>query len=283
MRRLILFAFVLLLSPASLPLATAVDAFQVRVEPHTVDPGDPFLIRITGLDKEPYPEASFGGRTLSFVRCGEDCAAAIGAADAALKPGRHKITVSSGKKKRRAYITVRHPVVPVIHITVSPDKTALSPGDEERVAREEHLLRTLWKERTEKMWKGSFELPLQNGISTQFGVKRIINKEKISFHRGIDIRGGEGEEVRASNNGTIVLSEALFFGGNTLVVSHGMGIFTVYMHLDRFCRNAGEKVSKGDIIGFVGSTGRSTGPHLHFGVKVQDASVNPVAFTKLKL
>ena len=283
MRKLLLLACVLFLSPAVLIFAEPADAFQVRVEPHTVESGDPFLIRIIGLDKELYPEASFAGRTLSFVRCGEDCSAAIGAADVTLKPGRYKITVSSGKKKKRVYITVRHYAAPVIHIALPPDKATLSPGDEERVVREEYLLKTLWKEQTDKMWKGSFELPLQNGISAQFGVKRIINKEKISFHRGIDIRGGKGEEVRASNNGTIVLSEDLFFGGNTLIVSHGMGIFTVYMHLDRFCRNAGEKVLKGDIIGFVGSTGRSTGPHLHFGVKVQDASVNPVAFTKLKL
>ena len=282
MRRLLLLAGVLLLSPA-FPSVIPADAFQVRVEPNVVDPGDPFLIRTTGLNKEPHPSASFAGRLLSFVRCGEDCSVAIGAADVTLKPGRHKITVSSGKKKRYAYITVRHYAAPVIHITLPPDKATLSPEDEERVAREEHLLKTLWKEHAEKMWEGSFALPLQNGISTGFGVKRVINKDKISFHRGVDIRGGEGDEVRASNSGIIVLSEPLFFGGNTLVISHGIGVFTVYMHLDSFGKKTGEKAAKGDVIGFVGSTGRSTGPHLHFGVKVGDASVNPVAFTKLRL
>jgi murein DD-endopeptidase MepM/ murein hydrolase activator NlpD len=283
MRRNSVLVCVLLLSCAALPSITPADAFQVRAEPHTVDPGDPFLVRISGLSNVLHPAASFAGRMLSFVPCGEDCSVAVGAVDITLKPGKYKIVVSAGREKRRVVITVQHHISPVIRVTLPSDKVTLSPEDEERVAREENLLKALWKERTEKMWDGSFLMPLHNDISTQFGVKRIINKKKVSFHKGVDIRGKEGEEVRAPNSGIVVLAEQLFFGGNTLVISHGMGIFTVYMHLDRFDKNTGEDVSKGDILGFVGSTGRSTGPHLHFGVKVQDTSVNPVTFSKLKL
>jgi murein DD-endopeptidase MepM/ murein hydrolase activator NlpD len=283
MMRISVFAFILLLVYTAVPFSTSADAFRITTEPQTVGPGDPFLIRITGLSNAHHPAAFFGGRKLMFVPCGEDCSVAVCAADLELKPGKYRIAVSEGMKKRRATITVRRHIPTVIRITLPADKVTLSPDDIQRVEREDNLLKALWIKQADKMWDGSFQLPLQNDVSTQFGVKRIINDRKESFHKGIDIRGRAGEEVRASNSGTVVLAAELYFGGNTLVISHGMGVFTVYMHLDSFGTNTGKDVSKGDIIGFVGSTGRSTGPHLHFGVKVQDVSVNPVAFTKLKL
>jgi murein DD-endopeptidase MepM/ murein hydrolase activator NlpD len=259
------------------------DAFRVQTEPRTVSPGDPFLIKVKGLNTMRQPLASVFGREFRFVPCGKGCAAAVGAADIAVKPGRYRVVVAAGGNRRAAVITVRAHAFPVLRLTLPEDKVTLSEADAERVRKEENLLRALWPEQTEKRWEGRFVLPLQNEISTQFGVKRIINEERESVHRGIDIRGTEGEEVRASNRGTVVLAEELFFGGNTLVLDHGMGIYTVYMHLDRFHKGRGEEVAKGEVIGFVGSTGRSTGPHLHFGVKVQEVSINPAAFMKLEL
>ena len=89
--------------------------------------------------------------------------------------------------------------------------------------------------------------------------------------------------MKASNSGSVVLAEDLFFGGNTVVLDHGLGIYTVYMHLSGFNVTPGLRVSKGDIIGFVGSSGRASGPHLHFGVKIFEINVNPASFLKLRL
>ncbi len=267
----------------AMSFAVFADAFHVSAEPQTIDPGDPFIVRVTGVSNVHQPAASFAGRKLMFLPCGEDCSMAVCSADLVVKPGRYRIAISEGKRKHHATITVRRHLPAVIHLTLPPDKVELNPKDMQRVEREVNLLQSLWAEHSEKMWDGSFLLPMQNEVSAQFGLKRIINDKKVSIHQGIDIRGKEGEQVRASNRGRVVLADELYFGGNTLVISHGMGIFTVYMHLDRFGTNKGVIVSKGDIIGFVGSTGRSTGPHLHFGVKVQDASVNPVKFIDLKL
>ena len=283
MLRVSVLVFCLYLLCAALFFSTTAEAFQVTAEPQTVVPGDPFLIRVTGLGNAQHPHAAFTGRKLMFVPCGDDCSVAVCVADLELKPGKHRIVVSEGQRKRSATISVRRHVATVVRLTLPPDKVTLSPEDMRRVQREENILKALWAEQADKKWDGNFLLPLQSEISTQFGVKRIINNKRVSFHRGIDIRGKEGQPVMASNSGTVVLAEELYFGGNTLIISHGMGIFTVYMHLDSFGANKGEDVVKGDIIGFVGSTGRSTGPHLHFGVKVQDASANPLTFTKLKL
>jgi murein DD-endopeptidase MepM/ murein hydrolase activator NlpD len=110
-----------------------------------------------------------------------------------------------------------------------------------------------------------------------------MNKKKTSVHRGTDFRGKTGTPVRALNSGTVVLSEDLFYGGNTLIIDHGMGLYSVYMHLSKFNTKKGEKVSKGDLVGFVGSSGRATGPHLHLSVKLNGISVNPESLFKLAL
>lgn len=271
----VLLVFSWLVSPAG--------AFEVQVEPTAIMPGDAFLVRISGVKGISLPEASFSSRPLSFMSCGEDCFFAIGAVDAKTGPGKRTVEATINGKKRHLSITIGRPVFPVIHLTLPPGKVALRPEDRERAEREDKLLKSFWTRRSERMWQGSFSLPLGNEISTQYGVKRIINKTKESIHAGIDIRGTEGEAVVASNSGKVVLAEELFFGGNTLVLDHGMGIYSVYMHLSGFYRKVGESVSKEDVIGFVGSTGRSTGPHLHFGIKAQELSVNPVSFAKLKL
>ncbi len=97
------------------------------------------------------------------------------------------------------------------------------------------------------------------------------------------LKGARVKEIEASNRGRVVLAEELFFGGNTVVVDHGQGIFTVYMHLSEFNVSPGDLVEKNAVIGYVGSTGRSNGPHLHFGVKVAGINTNPVSLTRLKL
>jgi len=258
-------------------------AFEIHAEPSAIMPGDAFIVRVSGVKGMILPEASFSSRPLSFASCGDGCFFSIGAADSKTGPGKQMVEVKIGQEKKRLPITIRRHLFPVIQLTLPPGKVTLSQEDSERAEREDKLLKSFWTQQSEKMWQGSFSLPMGNEISTQYGVKRIINKKKESIHGGIDIRGREGEDVRASNSGRVVLAEELFFGGNTLVLDHGMGIFTVYMHLSGFNSKLGESVSKGDVIGFVGSTGRSTGPHLHFGVKAQELSVNPVSFAKLKL
>ncbi len=258
-------------------------AFEVQIEPSAIMPGDAFLVRVSGVKGMTLPEIAFSSRMLPVTSCGDGCFLAIGATDSKTGAGRRRVEITVGAKKMRRPITIRHHIFPMIQLALPPGKVTLSQEDSGRAEREDKLLKSFWTQESEKVWQGSFTMPLGNEISTEYGAKRIINKTKESIHGGIDIRGREGEEVLASNSGKVVLAEELFFGGNTLLLDHGMGVYSVYMHLSGFNRKLGESVSKGDVIGFVGSTGRSTGPHLHFGIKAQELSVNPVSFAKLKL
>lgn len=263
------------------PLSSAI-AFQSEVVPFEISPGDAFIVRVTGADTS-IPDASLSGRILHFSRCGKDCFVAVGAVDMETLPGEYTIRLNVGEDMKDLSLSVKQTRFEALRVTLAEDKVSLSAKNMKRAEKEAEKLNALWQRASEKLWEGSFILPLENDTSTPFGARRIINQKKISIHKGLDIKGKEGDNVKASNRGMVVLAEELFFGGNTVVLDHGMGIYTVYMHLLAFNVKNGDIVLKGDIIGLVGSSGRANGPHLHFGVKVADINTNPVSFVNLNL
>lgn len=257
------------------------DAFQATLLPSRINPGDAFLVKVSEAGRSEIPAASLNGKEILFSRCGEACFVGFGAVALETKPGRHLIHLHLGEKSMQLALLVKRTRFPTLFLTLPKEKVFLSPDDLERAEREEERLRSLWMIITDPLWEGTFLFPLEHSISTAFGTKRMMNRKVTSIHKGVDIRGKEGDGVRASNHGRVVLAEALFFGGNTVILDHGQGIFTIYMHLSTFAVKPDDLVSTGDLIGYVGSSGRSSGPHLHFGVKLQGISVNPVSFVKL--
>ncbi len=274
---------IVLVSVFFLSLPAAAEAFQARVLPSKIHPGDAFIIRVSGLRQAAEPSALFHDKPLHFSTCGKGCFIGLGAIDISASPGLCRMHLKVGKHKTMLRLRVLKGRFETIHLTLPEEKVSPSPQDMARIKKEAELLSSIWQIDSERLWEGSFLLPLQNPLSTPFGTKRIINNETVSIHRGLDMKGQEGEGIKAANNGRVVLTEELFFGGNTVILDHGQGIFTVYMHMSRFNVSPGELVSKNDVIGFVGSTGRASGPHLHFGVKVTGINVNPVSMTGLKL
>ncbi|WP_313339399.1 M23 family metallopeptidase [Sedimentibacter sp.] len=129
----------------------------------------------------------------------------------------------------------------------------------------------------EKLWEGTFIMPVEGRLTTDFAEIRFVNNEQSSSrHSGLDLAAPIGTEIKAPNNGIVTFAmEGLLSPGNTVVIDHGMGLFTSYYHLDSISVNKGDKVKKGDIIGTVGTTGFSTGPHLHYAVSIYNTYVNP--------
>ncbi len=257
-------------------LTLPLEASQIIISPQSVYPGDAFFIK---TDYKGLLKAAINGREFFFSSCGNGCSYTIGAIDIETEPGVYKIRIEflDGRVIFKR-LRVKKPEFPVITMELPEDKVTLSPEDALRAEREDQLLRSLWNLKTKRLWQGGFIKPLSNEVSTGYGVKRIINKHKLSIHKGIDIRATEGEPVKAVNNGRVILTKELFFGGKTIVIDHGEGLFSVYMHLSEYAVSEGDTVSKGQTIGFTGSTGRASGPHLHFGFKVGDISVNPESF-----
>ncbi len=262
---------------------TSTGAFQADIFPSRVNQGDAFAIRVRGVNSPEQPSAFSNGGRIPLTQCGEDCFIGVAAVAIDTKPGTDRIQLQAGGGIRYLKLVVKRVRFPRKDLHLPDEKVFLSPEDMERVKREEQKLKLLWQQETGRLWEGNFILPLDNRISTAFGVKRVLNRRKTSVHQGIDIKGREGEEVRAANTGKVILAEDLFFGGNTVVLDHGQGIYTTYMHLSGFKIKCGDIVSKGESIGYVGSSGRSTGPHLHFAVKIIQVSTNPLSLVRLKL
>ncbi|HXX81177.1 MAG TPA: M23 family metallopeptidase, partial [Thermodesulfovibrionales bacterium] len=257
------------------------DAFQATLLPSRINPGDAFLVKVSEARKSEIPAAFLNDKEIPFSRCGEACFVGIGAVALEAKPGRHMIHLRMGGKSKQLPLLVTRAWFPTLFLTLPKERVFLSPDDLKRAEREEERLQSLWTTMTDRLWEGTFLFPLNHRISSAFGTKRMLNQKVTSIHKGVDIKGKEGDGVRASNKGRVVLAEELFFGGNTVILDHGQGIFTLYMHLSSFTVRPDDIVSTGDLIGFVGSSGRSSGPHLHFGVKIQGISVNPVSLVKL--
>lgn len=256
-------------------------AFNAELSPSEINAGDAFLVRVTGASTE--PTALLSGKKLNIANCGKDCFVAIGAVDIEMSPGVYNVSLKSGGDGMLLGLNIRHAAFAVLRLTLPETKVSLSPKDLQRADKEAERLNALWLISSDKLWDGSFISPLDNSKSTAFGTKRIINGKKISVHKGLDIKGREGEAIKASNRGRVVLAEELFFGGNTVILDHGQGIYTIYMHLSALNAGLGDIVSKGAVVGLVGSTGRASGPHLHFGVKVANINTNPDSILKLGL
>ena len=131
-----------------------------------------------------------------------------------------------------------------------------------------------------RLWNGAFQPPMSSEITSPFGNRRLFNKQLKSYHNGVDFRAPVGTPVFAANSGVVKIAENLFYSGNVVIVDHGNLIFTIYAHLSKIEVTAGQQIEKGQQLGLTGATGRVSGPHLHWGVKVNGTAVNPIQFMR---
>jgi biotin carboxyl carrier protein len=174
---------------------------------------------------------------------------------------------------------------PKTNLTVDPGMVEAPPEETERIRREAALVAdVLGSVSPEWLGSGPFVSPLpENEPFPNFGQRRMYNGKTASVHTGVDISAAAGTEARASNSGRVVLATELYFSGKTVIIDHGLGVFTYYGHFSKLRVKRGDRVNKGDVIAEVGSTGRSTGPHLHWSVRLLDSRVDPFSLAALPL
>jgi len=203
-------------------------------------------------------------------------------------PGEYELKVtgqmaSGGKISCMARVTVRKGRFATEKLQVEKQFVEPSPEQIKRADEERQKLRIIFDRVTpERLWDGKFRIPL-DGVTTgsNFGRRRILNRNPGSPHSGVDLPGATGTPVHAAQRGRVVLAEELFFAGNTVVVDHGLGIYTLYGHLSEIDAKVGDALEAGAVLGKVGATGRVTGPHLHWGLTVEKARVNPLQLVAL--
>jgi murein DD-endopeptidase MepM/ murein hydrolase activator NlpD len=229
----------------------------------------------------------WNGRTAAFVANDRQWLALVGV-DLEARAGTHVAKVilrfADGRTViREEQVEVAEVTFPTTHLEVEPRYVELSADDAARVAREDQKIAAIYAGTTpERLWREPFASPLE-GVEggRNFGHRRVFNGEPRAPHSGTDLAATMGTPVRAANRGRVVLSEDLFFSGNAVFLDHGMGVYSVYLHLSEIRVKEGEVVEQGSVVGLAGATGRVTGPHLHWGVRVLGARVDP--FTLLSL
>lgn len=168
-------------------------------------------------------------------------------------------------------------------LKVAPGFVELSPEDRARADKEGQRIHEIWARATpERLWTGRFRMPLDgNRTGHNFGKRRVLNGKPQSPHSGLDIPAPAGTPIHAAQRGHVVLAENLFFSGNTVIIDHGLGVYTFYGHMKSIKVAKGDDVNAGTVIGEVGATGRATGPHLHWTLVVDGARVNPLGIVRL--
>jgi murein DD-endopeptidase MepM/ murein hydrolase activator NlpD len=224
---------------------------------------------------------SWEGRVVPLVRIGEEWQALIGV-DLETAPGPHAVEIvlelADGRTRtHREEIRVTAGVFPTTRLEVEPRYVELSPEDEARAARESREIEAIYATITpERFWRGRFEVPIQGARGGRnFGHRRVFNGQSRAPHSGADLTAATGTPIRAATRGRIVLAEELFFSGNAVFIDHGMGVYSAYLHLEEIQVREGDLVERGTVVGLAGATGRVTGPHLHWGVRVVGARVDP--------
>lgn len=167
---------------------------------------------------------------------------------------------------------------PTRNLRVAPRFVTPPPGAEARIERERMLLGRLFRVNApEPRWTEPFVVPIAGAVVSGFGVRSVFNNEPRAPHGGADFASPEGTPVVAPDAGDVVLVQNLYFTGNTVVIDHGVGLQSLFAHLSRMDVHEGDVVTRGQIVGAVGATGRATGPHLHWTVRLNGARVDPLS------
>ena len=205
--------------------------------------------------------------------------------DLEVKPGRYSLKatvrfVDGQTIELEQEFQVLPKTFPVQRIQVEEKYVTLDPKAEKRAEEEAKKLKAIWETSTpQKLWQGSFLSPVATQLTSGFGRRRIVNNQPRSPHSGVDLKATVGTPIKAANAGQVVLAEDLYFSGNTVVLDHGLGLYTFYAHCSVMTVNPGDAVTRGQVIAEVGATGRVTGPHLHWACRLNEARVNPLNLT----
>jgi murein DD-endopeptidase MepM/ murein hydrolase activator NlpD len=266
--------------------------WTVRGQPARLVNGAPVLFQVKAPARLESLNGTWLGHEVSFSY---DAASkmwfALAGVSLETAPGTYSLELTgettSGKKISfaRKFIVSRgqYPKIKV-ELSVESKFTEPTPEQQKQIEEGQQVKKDFLNKVTpEREWSGAFTTPADAAISDVFGSERIFNGKTSSPHLGLDFRVPSGTPVAAMNDGTVLLARPLYFEGNFVVLDHGQGLLTLYLHLSEFKVKEGERVKRGQVVGLSGGTGRATGPHLHVAVRWQGTYLDPASLLRLRL
>ena len=274
----------LIAPPSGGPAAAQVPPpLKVAVSARAIQPGEVVWMEVTSPEVLDGVTATVFGRSIPFdaaldhrtwgALIGIDLEAAAGdhvvRIEAARAGQSHLATTYTLRVAAKQFETRR---LRVAARYVNPPQSEMA-----RIQREAKRLQAIFDAVTPRRWDGRFQLPVDDRPTSNFGTRSVYNGQPRSPHAGVDFPSASGTPVHASNAGRIVLADDLYFTGNTVIVDYGSGLYSLFAHLSKLAVAEGETVRPGTVVGLVGATGRVTGPHLHWAVRVRGARVDPLS------
>jgi murein DD-endopeptidase MepM/ murein hydrolase activator NlpD len=274
-----------------LPASAA--SWAVRTQPAQLVNGAPMLFQVKPPAKLESLTGTMLGHQITFsYNAGTRTWFALAGVSIETAPGKYPLELTGERTGNQTPITFTQTLAvaranyPQIRVELTVEKkfTEPTPEQQEQAAegvkiKQEYLNRVT----PDREWNGNFKAPADAPISDVFGSQRIFNGKAQRPHKGLDFRVPPGTPVAAMNDGTVLLARFLYFEGGLVVLDHGQGLLTLYMHLSEFKVKEGDTVKRGEVIALSGGTGRATGPHLHVGVRWQGTELDPARLTKLSL
>jgi murein DD-endopeptidase MepM/ murein hydrolase activator NlpD len=198
--------------------------------------------------------------------------------DLDVAPGVHPVSIAAGGERATHVLNVAAHRFPTRKLTVDPAFVTPPPEALPRIERESREIALVWqKSSPTRLWDGPFVPPVPDPANSAFGTRSVFNGQPRAPHGGADFLSGAGTPVKAPGGGRIVLADSRYYTGGTVVIDHGLGLFSLMAHLSAVDVKTGDVVKAGDVIGKVGATGRVTGPHLHWAVRANGAHVDPLS------
>lgn len=253
---------------------------SLEVWPEVPAQGRPFLVKACPGGQVKGAEVSFLGRRAPLAQAPGGCWVGPAGVDLDGRPGQALLRVLDGERVLLSRtITVKAKGYGTRHIKVDDKFMELKPEDLARHQEETAKQKEVYASRLPQMlWNGGWIMPLDSQVVGFFGVRSVVNGQPRSAHGGMDLRGGVGTPVKAPAVGRVALVLDTYFSGLLVLIDHGLGVVSGYRHLSRAMVEQGQVVQPGQVIGLVGASGRVTGPHLHFDVRLAGARVDPLAW-----
>jgi murein DD-endopeptidase MepM/ murein hydrolase activator NlpD len=260
----------------------AVSPLTVTARSRAVAPGE--IVMLTISSKAPVAGLkvrAFGQELMPFAENDRTWRVLVGI-DIDVAPGRHPVAIASTAGQTTHVLVVARKKFPTRRLTVDSAFVDPPADAQTRIQEESKLVAAIWTASApERLWTGPFIRPVPHPANSAFGTRSVFNGQPRSAHGGADFLSPAGTPVKAPNDGRVALVRNLYYSGNTVILDHGLGVFSYFAHLSSTAVSEGDVVTAGTIVGSVGATGRVTGPHLHWTTRVGSARVDPLALLAL--
>lgn len=257
-------------------------AIDVAVAARAIQPGELVVLTLTPPAGATITRVRAFDRDLSAFQLDRGRWRVLVGIDLDATAGPHVVSIDAtfgGRANRRDFpLTVVPKTFPTRTLTVNDAFVNPPASAAERIAQDARDLANIWAHpATSRLWNGAFIRPVPHEANSAFGSRSVFNGQKRSPHAGADFLSPAGTPVKSPNSGRVVLARDLYYSGNTVIVDHGLGLFSLFAHFSAITVHEGDTVRAGDELGLVGATGRVTGPHLHWAVNVNGARVDPLS------